>query len=203
MGPEKGVSFPLGDPTRNAVILQSQSCEDEDEVVWVPKKRKAGRSNRATLKKRKIDGPPPTLRKPVTTTPKVGISGSKKRKRPTQVVNGYTFGTGDFGELGLGPDVAEIKRPRLVPQFRNLGVVAFAIGGMHGLALTEVGGVVSWGLSDDGTLGRPTIVEDSGSTPMNVNFPPGTVITQIAAGDNYSAAVTNDGHVYAWGTFRV
>lgn len=268
-GPERGVSFPLGDPTRNAVILQSQSCEDEDEVVWVPKKRKAGRSNRATFKRRKTDGPPllplpeadPTICVPKKrnagrshSTPKERkrprllpntlpkskgeLANTMKRKRqissdtvnppkgrkrarplinalPTTKLEVYVFGTGDFGELGLGPANTgrNVKRPRKNPFLT--GVVGVALGGMHGLALTDAGEGYSWGVNDTFALGRSTIwkvdEDDEDEPPMNpyestphlVKFPKGTMITRIAAGDNISVALTETGSVYAWGTFRV
>ena len=44
------------------------------------------------------------------------------------------------------------------------------------------------------------------STPTAISeeyFPQNTVFTQVAAGDSASFAVTDDGRVYGWGTFRV
>lgn len=147
---------------------------------------------------------------------------------PTTKLNVYAFGTGDNAELGLGPEpnAKVVKRPRLntflLPDV--VGVVAVAIGGMHGLALTHEGKVYSWGVNDQYALGRESKVaprekladgsDDSDeddeplnaleSTPMPVEgFPVGTVITRIAAGDSVSVAVTDQGRVYAWGTFRV
>lgn len=147
---------------------------------------------------------------------------------PTTKLNVYAFGTGDNAELGLGPEpnAKVVKRPRLntflLPD--KIGVVAVAIGGMHGLALTHEGKVYSWGVNDQYALGRESKVvprekladgsDDSDeddeplnaleSTPMPVEgFPEGTVITRIAAGDSVSVAVTDQGRVYAWGTFRV
>lgn len=147
---------------------------------------------------------------------------------PTTKLNVYAFGTGDNAELGLGPEpnAKIVKRPRLntflLPD--KVGVVAVAIGGMHGLALTHEGKVYSWGVNDQYALGRESKVaareknadnsDDSEeddeplnpleSTPMPVEgFPEGTVIARIAAGDSVSVAVTDQGRVYAWGTFRV
>jgi regulator of chromosome condensation len=34
-------------------------------------------------------------------------------------------------------------------------------------------------------------------------FPEGTVFTQLAAGDSMTFALTDEGLVYGWGTFRV
>ena len=82
-------------------------------------------------------------------------------------------------------------------------------------------------MNDDGALGRDTSWsgglrnadqededsddEDSGLNPKEAtptaipskSFPEGTIFTQVAASDSCSFAVTDDGLVYGWGTFRV
>lgn len=158
-----------------------------------------------------------------------GLAGPKITSVPTQRLNIYAFGTGDNAELGLGPEVNAkvVKRPRLNAHLlpEKVGIVAVAIGGMHGLALSHEGKVYSWGVNDQYALGRETKytppMRDVGSdddsdsdgeeplnplesTPMLITaFPEGTVITNIAAGDSISIAVTDTGKVYGWGTFRV
>lgn len=144
---------------------------------------------------------------------------------PAEKLHVFAFGTGDNSELGLGPEpnAKIVKRPRLNPFLLPdaVGIVAVAIGGMHGLALTHTGQVYSWGVNDQYALGRETKVEareknvdesDSDdeeplnhleSTPMLIDtFPKGTVITRIGAGDSISVAVTDTGKVFSWGTFR-
>ena len=166
--------------------------------------------------------PKPKIEKPVKPLPVL----TEVPKEPMAVM---MFGTGDNGELGLGPlsNAKEVKRPRLNPflDLEKVGVVHVSLGGMHGLALTKEGKVYSWGVNDMCALGRDTkadvkvrdIADNSDSedevaevmnklesTPMEVKgFPEGTIITRIAAGDSISIAVTNTGKVYAWGTFRV
>jgi regulator of chromosome condensation len=146
----------------------------------------------------------------------------------TPKLNVYVFGSGSMGELGLGPQSNQrnVKRPRLntnlLPQ--DVGIVDIAVGGMHCAAIDEKGRVWTWGVNDQGVLGRDTTWspdnEDTAmesddeeddeqlnpreSTPGLVEgFPEGTVITKIACGDSITVAVTNEGKVYAWGTFRV
>ena len=168
------------------------------------------------------------LRKKSRVTTKA-LAGPKITSVPTQRLNIYAFGTGDNAELGLGPEVNAkvVKRPRLNAHLlpEKVGIVAVAIGGMHGLALSHEGKVYSWGVNDQYALGRETKytppMRDVGSdddsdsdgeeplnplesTPMLITeFPEGTVITNIAAGDSISIAVTDTGKVYGWGTFRV
>ena len=145
---------------------------------------------------------------------------------PTQRLHVFVCGEGSNGELGLGTakNVIDVKRPRLNPLLSaaSVGVVQVACGGMHGLALTRDGTVLSWGVNDGGALGRPTgegplqdldqedddDASDSGlnpdeANPTAVTFPQGVVIVQVAAGDGISLALTDDGHVYGWGEFRV
>lgn len=164
-----------------------------------------------------------------TVKPKVVIN-----KVPTQRLNVYVFGTGDNGELGLGSEKGQItvKRPRLNPLLGagTVGVVHMAVGGSHCAALTHDNQILTWGVNDEGALGRdvtweaPTrdIDEDKSgddsdddsetginpkeATPTAIDmsiFPEGTVFTQLAAGDSMTFALTDEGLVYGWGTFRV
>jgi len=66
----------------------------------------------------------------------------------------YVVGTGDFGQLGLGDEVLEKSRPVLLDGFGAAPVIALACGGMHSLALDSEGQVYSWGVNDEGALGR-------------------------------------------------
>lgn len=153
---------------------------------------------------------------------------------PTQKLDVYVFGEGSSGELGLGTakTAIDVKRPRLNPLLsaKDVGVVQIAAGGMHVLALTNDGNILTWGVNDHGALGRDTAwdggmkdvadnesnsdsddASDSGlnpreSTPTAIPsdcFPAGTVFVKVAAGDSLSLALTDDGQVYGWGTFRV
>ncbi|KAL9094265.1 MAG: hypothetical protein Q9165_003405 [Trypethelium subeluteriae] len=144
---------------------------------------------------------------------------------PAGKVNVYVCGSVSAGELGLGPEVKKVKRPRINKNLPpdSVGVVQVAVGGMHVLALTFNNEIYSWGVNDKGALGRETTWEggfvdmndaddasDAGMNPLEStpaaisknHFPQNTVFTQVAAGDSSSFAVTDDGHVYGWGTFR-
>ena len=109
----------------------------------------------------------------------------------------------------------------------TVGVVQLAAGGMHCLALTHDHQIYTWGVNDQGALGRDTqwegglrdINEDSGdseseggndlnpreTTPTAIDsacFPPNTRFSQVVASDSASFALTTTGLVYGWGTFR-
>lgn len=160
-------------------------------------------------------------RKPASSPPLTSTAGPK--------LNVYVFGSGSMGELGLGPqsDQRNVKRPRLntnlLPQ--DIGIVDIAVGGMHCAAIDEQGRVWTWGVNDQGVLGRDTTWspenedtamdsddDDEDDEQLNPResipglvegFPEGTIIAKIACGDSITVAVTNKGQVYAWGTFRV
>ncbi|EFR05535.1 RNA transporter 2 [Nannizzia gypsea CBS 118893] len=190
------------------------SAEEEVEKAAVEPKPKKARVAKA-----------PVTRKP---KPKVVIN-----KAPSQKLRVFVCGEGSQGELGLGSakGTVDVKRPRLnaLLAAEDVGVVQVAAGGMHCVALTHDGKVLTWGVNDQGALGRDTTWEgglkdiddaksdcssDSGSdsglnphesTPTALPsdaFPEETIIVQVAAGDSSSFALTDDGLVYGWGTFR-
>ncbi|KAL1955386.1 hypothetical protein VTO42DRAFT_8606 [Malbranchea cinnamomea] len=188
------------------------------------RKRKLEVSEEVPLKKARVVKKPVVEKAP---KPKVVIN-----QAPTQRLNVYVCGEGGSGELGLGTarNAVDVKRPRLNPLLDadTVGVVQVAVGGMHCLALTHDNKILSWGVNDQGALGRDTAWEggmkdidaasDSGSddgsdsglnpreaipTPIpSTAFPEGTVFVEVAAADSSSFALTDDGFVYGWGTFR-
>jgi len=119
-------------------------------------------------------------------------------KRRHIIGNVLVCGTGDTGQLGLGEDVLERKRPALVENIPN--AVDVCAGGMHCLVLTKNGDVYSFGCNDEGALGRDSSEEGSESTPALIDLP-GKALC-ISAGDSHSACLLEDGSVYAWGSFR-
>ncbi|CAL3968914.1 hypothetical protein PZA11_004869 [Diplocarpon coronariae] len=229
--------------------VEGDEDDEEEEVAEpaiivkaVPKKAAAKAAPKAAPKKvpapKKIPAPkkvaapkPPKAKKalPVLNTP------------PTQVLDVFVFGEGSAGELGLGSrkgadgkKVIDVTRPRLNPflSAEDVGVVQLSVGGMHTLALTKDNKILTWGVNDQGALGRPTPQEgkmvelpaggsddsdsdsddddDSGlnpneATPKAVDpshFAEGTIFVSVHAGDSISFALTTTGLVYGWGTFR-
>lgn len=83
-------------------------------------------------------------------------------------------------------------------------ILQIVCGGMHTLALTADGLVYSWGVNDEGALGRQAHRDDAGSEnyPGRVDFPSNDRMVQISAGDSHSVALSSTGEVFAWGSFR-
>lgn len=81
-----------------------------------------------------------------------------------------------------------------------LQVVDICAGGMHTVCLTSDGTVFTFGCDDEGALGRQA-TDETCFTPDKVQLEAPAV--QISAGDSHSAALLEDGRVFAWGSFRV
>jgi len=109
-----------------------------------------------------------------------------------------TVGQGDTGQLGLGEDIMEKARPGLIPDIED--AVDVVAGGMHSCYLNNKGEVYTFGCNDEGALGRVVAEEEECFLPGKVDIV-GRVV-QLSAGDSHTAALTEDGHVFAWGTFR-
>lgn len=109
-----------------------------------------------------------------------------------------TLGQGDTGQLGLGEDVMEKTRPGLVASVKD--VVDVVAGGMHTAVLTNSGELYTFGCNDEGALGRVVEEEEECFLPGKVELPDKVVM--VSAGDSHTAALTEDGKVFAWGTFR-
>jgi regulator of chromosome condensation len=206
----------------------TDDTEDEDD----------GRVNGSKRVKPASASPAPAPKKArATAKPKTKKPSVKSviNHAPTEPLNVYVFGEGAQGELGLGPakNGLEVKRPRLNPLLdaEKVGVVAAGVGGMHSAVLTKDNKVLTWGVNDQGALGRDTNWEggmrdmdddnksvssdsdasESGvnpheSTPTEVNMaglPENVVFTQVACTDSATFALTDEGQVYGWGTFRV
>ncbi|XP_055979564.1 regulator of chromosome condensation isoform X3 [Sorex fumeus] len=123
------------------------------------------------------------------------VSHRSHRTEPGMVL---TLGQGDVGQLGLGEGVMERKKPALVPIPED--VVQAEAGGMHTVCLSRSGQVYSFGCNDEGALGRDTSVEGSESVPGKVELQ--EKVIQVSAGDSHTAALTEDGRVFLWGSFR-
>ncbi|KAI9652566.1 MAG: hypothetical protein M1829_001508 [Trizodia sp. TS-e1964] len=106
---------------------------------------------------------------------------------PTQRLHVFVTGEGSNGELGLGTksNVIDVKRPRLnhLLDADKVGVVQMALGGMHVVALTHDNKIITWGVNDDGALGR-----DITHTPRLVSIDQADTDASNAATNNVSGA---------------
>ncbi|XP_019741786.1 regulator of chromosome condensation isoform X2 [Hippocampus comes] len=108
------------------------------------------------------------------------------------------LGQGDVGQLGLGEDIMQRKKPALLSLPEK--IVQVVAGGMHTVCLSDAGVVYTFGCNDERALGRDTIEVGSEMTPGKVALE--EKVVQVSAGDSHTAALTEEGNVYVWGTFR-
>ncbi|XP_008321817.1 regulator of chromosome condensation [Cynoglossus semilaevis] len=126
---------------------------------------------------------------------KVKVSHKSHAKEAGEVL---VLGQGDVGQLGLGEDVLERKKPALLSLPEKM--VQVIAGGMHTVCLSVSGSVYTFGCNDEGALGRETSGEGSEMAPGKVALE--EKVIQVSAGDSHTAALTETGQVYLWGTFR-
>lgn len=180
-------------------------------------------------KRRRLDEPMPK--------PAKRFKAATLNAPPTKRLDIYVCGDGESGELGLGPKPIDGRKPTNVRRPRRnklldaatVGVVQIAAGGMHCVSLTHDQKIVTWGVNDDGALGRDTKWEaptkdinqgldsedsdDEGDMNPKESTPAaipteyfGKAVpefVQVVASDSASFALTSEGLVYGWGTFRV
>jgi len=109
------------------------------------------------------------------------------------------FGMGDAGQLGMGEDIMERKKPQPVKEVEG-DVVCAAAGGMHNVYVNNEGNVYTFGCNDEGALGRKIEEEEES---FNVGKVDGVgKAVYCCAGDSHSAVINEAGEVWIWGTFR-
>lgn len=201
---------------------EEPAVDTDGDVDMEPQAKKAKTTKAPTPKRDLPKGPRRPKGKKIEVNP----------LRYTEPLKVFVFGEGGQGELGLGATkkAIDVKRPRWNEALSNQDVVKIATGGMHVVALTKDNKILTWGVNDNGALGRDTSSgeqlkdmkegddEDSdddddetgGLNPLEAtptalsadHFPEDTVFVDIAAGDSCSFALTTEGAVYGWGTFR-
>ncbi len=119
----------------------------------------------------------------------------------------YAFGDNQYGQLGSttnnGHDTPN-PTPTLVTLPGASGpVTQVAEGAYHSLAVTSTGQLYAFGSNYYGQLGNATNNEKekkANPTPTLVTLPAGAgPVTQVAAGSEFSLAVTASGQLYAFG----
>jgi alpha-tubulin suppressor-like RCC1 family protein len=104
------------------------------------------------------------------------------------------WGDNESGQLGDG--TTEEKYSPVNVSGLESGVAAIAAGGNHTCALMEIGGVKCWGENKEGQLGNGST--SNSNTPVDVVKLDATVVA-IAAGDEMTCAMTDNGGVKCWG----
>lgn len=126
----------------------------------------------------------------------------------------FTWGDNAHGELGVAATTADTvakNRAAVVASLANYRAVVVSAAGQHTLAVCDRvagcdGVVFAWGSNSFGQLGvgAPSASTASGSFPRplvlhQVSILRSLRVRQVACGLSHSLALTDEGHIYAWG----
>ncbi|KAL5527250.1 hypothetical protein ACEPAG_6041 [Sanghuangporus baumii] len=141
----------------------------------------------------------------------------------------FVWGAGNFGQFGMGPaHLDEFDKPKKNTWIEKkieegafggeeAGIESIAAGGLHTMFTDEKGTIWSCGVNDDAALGRITKdvpnPEKEGETididiltsfpyPLQTLVDEGFRAVSIAAGDSICAAISDQGELRVWGSFR-
>jgi alpha-tubulin suppressor-like RCC1 family protein len=139
---------------------------------------------------------PPTDDMAINTTVRAVAAGSFHDCILTTQGTVRCWGTNGYGQLGDG--TMNDRTSPAADVAVGTTVQALALGDMHTCVLTDAGGVRCWGFNDYGQLGDGTT--DSRLSPPANDVPIGERVQAIAAGANYTCALTSSGRVICWGS---
>lgn len=106
----------------------------------------------------------------------------------------YAFGDNKWPSLPLGHrNSVSRDQPEEIVELRHQKIIDLVYGQRHVMAITEDGGIYSWGDNRFGQLGSLNTFESL--KPMLV----GNHIVSLACGANHTLALTSTGQVFAWG----
>eukprot|EP01095_Lingulamoeba_sp_RSL-Kostka_P008375 TRINITY_DN2781_c1_g1_i1.p1 TRINITY_DN2781_c1_g1~~TRINITY_DN2781_c1_g1_i1.p1 ORF type:complete len:604 (+),score=224.26 TRINITY_DN2781_c1_g1_i1:84-1895(+) len=98
----------------------------------------------------------------------------------------YTWGEGNYGQLGHGDVIAQYNKPLKVGQaLEGKTIVQIACGANHTAALLKDGKLYTWGYAVNGRLGHGN--EEDQNIPQLVSLMRGKHVKQIACGGSHSA----------------
>ncbi|XP_035686508.1 X-linked retinitis pigmentosa GTPase regulator-like isoform X2 [Branchiostoma floridae] len=108
----------------------------------------------------------------------------------------YTFGSNDWGQLGLG-HTKTASKPSCVKSLKHEKAKLVACGRSHTLIVTEDGKLYAFGNNGETQLGVTGM--QTSPSPVLVESMTAQNIIALSAGTDHSAALTGDGKVYVWG----
>uniref|UniRef100_A0A7S3G0F1 RCC1-like domain-containing protein n=1 Tax=Palpitomonas bilix TaxID=652834 RepID=A0A7S3G0F1_9EUKA len=136
----------------------------------------------------------------------VAFPGEQNNPHSLAVTTGgdvYAWGAGGSGQLGQGSS-RDSDYPQRVEDLSGIYICRVACGsdlaGGHSLALSEDGRVFSWGYNANGQLGVGNRTEQY--RPVSVETLRGSRVVDVAAGWRHSAALTDKGFMFTFGSNR-
>lgn len=124
----------------------------------------------------------------------------------TMYGNVFTWGAGNFGQLGTGAPIASSSTPLNITANFGLPPAVYIndieLGAKMSSANTADGRVFTWGYNLYGTIGNGTIA-NAVYTPTEItsefDLDGGDYINVTAMGGIHSAAISHEGRVFTWG----
>ncbi|GAM20383.1 hypothetical protein SAMD00019534_035580 [Acytostelium subglobosum LB1] len=105
----------------------------------------------------------------------------------------FTWGTSEYGQLGLG-DTQKNSTPMMVTSLDKYQIIQIACGATHNAVLTNQREVIIFG--NGAAMGSATII----SVPTMIPSLKSLNIERLSCGHYSTAALTECGDVYTWGT---
>ena len=109
----------------------------------------------------------------------------------------FSFGSNEFGQLGLGHNTNVLK-PSCVKSLKPDRVLRVACGKAHTVVAMESGKMYGFGSNSDGQLGIGRNPE-SINRPMEIHGGIGEPVKQLEAGSQHTMSLGKSGSVYDWG----
>ena len=116
------------------------------------------------------------------------------------IIDGEVYGWGDSKNGACGTGAYEfVQQPKRIkfPQ-KNTEIIRVACGSRHSLAIDSNNCLYSWGQGKSGCLGHGNELDYN--KPKLVEMLSNNKIEYISAGDNYSACVSYQMHLFTWGS---
>ncbi|QHE53616.1 Ig-like domain-containing protein [Pontibacillus sp. HMF3514] len=159
---------------------------DEDGTVWTWGENWGGQMSsglESTKNPFEVEGLPPI---------KSIATGSFHSLALDKYGNVWSWGVNDFNQRNQ--DDRDYAKPYLVPGLSN--IVTIAAGDAHNLAIDSSGQVWAWGNNSFGEVGisQETEIVSNPEPLYELDN-----VAEVAAGDQYSIAKTEDGTIYTWG----
>ena len=172
--------------------LMSCGTEYEEERVA------AGVLGHGCLDNAKFIVPTPTLLPAITEIRFSSVSaGEGFNAAVSSSGNVYTWGEGEFGQLGHGDEKSSLI-PKQVRAFTGHRIRSIATSAFHCIAVTEICEVFSWGLNNYGQCGNGSS-GDHQLLPQRAEALAGVRARSASAGKWHSLVVTEEGTVYSFG----
>ncbi|KAG9301165.1 hypothetical protein G9A89_012548 [Geosiphon pyriformis] len=121
---------------------------------------------------------------------------------PTETGGILVVGGGECGQLGIG-EWSERQKITGIKFLQDKEIVDIAVGPLHNVAINRQGKMYTWGCNDHGALGRVTDDEDERRPGLADDREINDVkIVKVACGGSLTLALSDEGKVYATGTFK-